>query len=645
MDSLTTVRADAYAIEKIFDTPIQYRVPLYQRPYVWERDVEDPSEDRLTPFWEDVRDTVTRYLARQAHIERGVPEDDLAIFADHFFGAVVLGRLDKSFGGIPHQEVIDGQQRFTTAQLLIAAAHRVAQRNGFDTTAAVLRDLYLNPDKHEPQPHEQPKLWPTNANQRAYAAVMDPEGPRPIADDPTNRIQEAYAYFDEELNSWLEEIPADQREDHMKALHRVLRVHLKFVVIELEEGDNAQEIFESLNAQGTPLLAIDLIKNHVFRRFAEAKLQLDELDERLWRELDLKWWRREQRQGRFKRPRVELFLMHWLTMRKRDEVPALGLFVEFQRQFRPAEVPDTEIAEFIAQFIADARLYRSFHSLPEGTFARRFFDRLELLDTTTLYPLILWLFIAEREGRLTADERNQALAALESWVVRRMICDYTPKNYNRIVIDLLKILEDSDERPHEIVIRFLREATVDTEKWPTDEILYQALMRQPLYSRVRPVRRVRLLLEACELERRLASGGFAEMAAQEAPQLGLHLTVEHVLPQAWEDHWPLPSPEEVEEWGELGPDEDMEVERLATREKCVHLLGNLTLVTKKLNPSVGNAAWPQKRKALDDHSILHLNRDLVRHNHDLWTDWKVAERTRELQRLIARHWPGPEARS
>jgi hypothetical protein len=199
------VQADAYAIEKIFDTPIQYRVPLYQRPYVWERNVEDPSEDRLTPFWEDVHETVARYITREEHIEKGVPENELTAFTDHFFGAVVLGKLDKSFGGIPHQQVIDGQQRFTTAQLLIAAAHRMAARNGFETTAEALRDLYLNPDKHEPRPHEHAKLWPTNANRAAYSAVMGPDDPHDAPDDPNNRIQEAYAYFEEALAEWIEE--------------------------------------------------------------------------------------------------------------------------------------------------------------------------------------------------------------------------------------------------------------------------------------------------------------------------------------------------------------------------------------------------------------------------------------------------------
>lgn len=459
------MKADAYPVEKIFDTPIQYRVPLYQRPYVWKRDIEDPSDDRLTPFWEDVRDTISRYLKRQELIAQGVDEHDLVAFTDHFFGAVVLDKATKPFGGISHQEVIDGQQRFTTAQLIIAAAQRLAEKHEFGGTADALRDLRRNADKHDPKPNERHKLWPTNVNRAAYEAVMDAAGPLTVPDDPTNRIQEAYAFFAGELDEWLEDIAGDDRERHVKALNRVLRVHLKFVIIELEEGDNAQEIFESLNAQGTPLLAIDLVKNHVFRRGAapEANLNLDDLDRNVWRELDAPWWRREQRQGRFKRPRAELFLMHWLTVRKLDDVPAGGLFVEFQREALPDTLPPAEIGAFVNGFIADAKLYRSLYSQPVGSVPRRFLDRLELLDTTTLYPVILRLFIAQRDGQLTADDRDAALRALESWVVRRMICDYTAKNYNRTAIDLLKAIDKAKAQPHLAVLRLLRDAKAETD--------------------------------------------------------------------------------------------------------------------------------------------------------------------------------------
>lgn len=397
------MKADAYTVGELFDIPIQYRVPLYQRPYVWERDVEDPSEDRLTPFWEDVRDTVSRYVARQEHISGGVPEDELATFTDHFFGAVVLGQLDKSFSGIPYQQ--------------------------------------------------------------------------------------------------------------------------------------------------------------------------------------------------------------------------------------------DQIRDFIEEFITDAKLYRSFDSLPEGTTPRRFFDRLGLLDTTTLYPVALRLFAAERDGELTAVERDEALRALESWVVRRMVCDFTSKNYNRTAVELLKAIEASVDRPHAAVVDFLRNGTVDTEVWPRDESVLSALTDRPLYNRIKPVRRVRLLLEACELERRLEGNGFTEMKEQEAPQLDLNLTIEHILPQSWQEHWSVGSlMSHLPAWENTG---SLEMDLQTRREAHVHLLGNLTLVTKKLNPSVGRSSWTTKRKALDDHSILQLNRDLVRNYEEDWNEEGIDERGRQLATLISRHWPGP----
>jgi Protein of unknown function DUF262/Protein of unknown function (DUF1524) len=631
---LRAMRADAYSVESIFDAPVQYRVPLYQRPYVWRQNLEDPSDDRLTPFWEDVRDTVSRFLKRDELLAQGAVENELVAFTDHFFGAVVLDKAARVFGGVPHQEVIDGQQRFTTAQLMIAAAERLAANHGFEPIADALRDLRLNAVKYDPKPFELHKLCPTHLNRVAYEAVMDSDGPLPVADDGSNWIREAYDYFASELDDWLADIPNSDRERQVKALQRVLRFHLKFVIIELEEGDNAQEIFESLNAQGTPLLAIDLVKNYVFRRATapDAHINLDELNRDVWRELDDAWWRKEQRQGRFKRPRIELFLMHWLTLRKKDDVPAGGLFVEFQNEGLAASLPDGNVREEIEGFIEDAKLYRSLSKQPAGSVPRRFLDRLELMDTTTLYPVILRLFIAERDGLLAAADRDDVLRSLESWVVRRMISDYTAKNYNRTAVNLLQEIDENPESPHLPVIRFLRDATTDVELWPDDALVRRTLVDRPLYNRLKPVRRVRMLLEACEIERRLASGGYAEMHEQAAPQLGMYLTVEHVLPQKWRTHWPVePAPVETEH-----------LEREADREMHVHRLGNLTLVTKRLNPAVGNAAWAAKRAALDKHSIMHLNRDLVREHPDSWAESDVDLRGAALANLIIKHWPGPD---
>jgi len=52
---------------------------------------------------------------------------------------------------------------------------------------------------------------------------------------------------------------------------------LKVVSITLEADDNAQVIFETLNARGTPLLALDLVKNAAFHQAARQGRDTDTL--------------------------------------------------------------------------------------------------------------------------------------------------------------------------------------------------------------------------------------------------------------------------------------------------------------------------------------------------------------------------------
>jgi hypothetical protein len=45
------------------------------------------------------------------------------------------------------------------------------------------------------------------------------------------------------------------------------------------------------------------------------------------------------------------------------------------------------------------------------------------------------------------------------------------------------------------------------------------------------------------------------------------------------------------------------------RDQLKHTLGNLTLLTKKLNPSVSNSGWTMKRAEITKQSKLNLNRE------------------------------------
>ena len=193
----------------------------------------------------------------------------------------------------------------------LAAAANVARAWRAEDAADLLSELVRNNEK-KVKGDALFKVWPTNSNRAAFSAVMRPGGPPPDReDDAHNRIDEAYAYFARRIEDWLSEDDPDDRpiEERLRILRVTLGDLLKLVSITLEPGDNAQVIFETLNARGTPLLALDLVKNAMFQEASRQGQDVDSLYEGRWKPvLDDDYWRIERRQGRLKRPQGELFL-------------------------------------------------------------------------------------------------------------------------------------------------------------------------------------------------------------------------------------------------------------------------------------------------------------------------------------------------
>src|SRR5439155_4380503 len=102
-------------------------------------------------------------------------------------------------------------------------------------------------------------------------------------------------FFKSQLRDWLGETQVDERrrlEDFLTALKR----WLVLVEIRLEPDDDPQQIFETLNSLGTPLLNADLVKNLLFRGMSDTDAM--RLYERTWRQFEDKalFWRDRVRQ-------------------------------------------------------------------------------------------------------------------------------------------------------------------------------------------------------------------------------------------------------------------------------------------------------------------------------------------------------------
>lgn len=95
--------ANTKSVKSLFNGPISYRIPPFQRPYCWN------LERQWEPLWEDIKRLAERHGSDDA-------------VTPHFMGAIVLQPLSSSTGEVTKRFVIDGQQRLVTIQLLLKAA-------------------------------------------------------------------------------------------------------------------------------------------------------------------------------------------------------------------------------------------------------------------------------------------------------------------------------------------------------------------------------------------------------------------------------------------------------------------------------------------------------------------------------------------
>ncbi len=629
------MKPSTHTVQQVFEQDVRYVVPLYQRPYVWDEDKQ------WAPLWDDI----TALLAHQEGA-------GLAGLWSHFLGAIVLDQEQTVPGQIPRYTVIDGQQRLTTLQLLLAAAARSLAEVGAADDSTLLRELVAN-NPLRTKGSDQLKVWPTNANQAAFKAVMAPDGPpRGHDNDPNNLIDEAFAYFAGRTLEYLtgvneQDIPDDETEVQADAsaeaaqqqdgispaiaaraerLRITLCDLLKVVSITLEADDNAQAIFETLNARGTPLLALDLVKNAVFHQASRQGLTseaVDELYEKVWQpELERDYWRQNRRQGRLFRPTGELFLMHWLTMHLERVIPATELFPTFRQYVLTAKAA---AAALIRELCEDARTMRSFDAPEADTPEEEFFRRLGALDASTILPIVLLLF---RSPEVSEARRRRALRMLESWLARRALMRLTAKNYNRLVPRLVARMKEDLPHADDVLLEALSGGEGEISRWPHDEEFKDSLRSREVYG---TISQPRLVMALAGVEASLYTN------KTDVPQLASGLSLEHLLPQDWEEHWP---PRDAEGNFLEGEAYDKVAE---VRRARLHRLGNLTIVTKPLNSALSNSAWKAKRKELNAHSKLLLNARLA--ERDSWDEKAIDEHGSWLADTVAALWPGPEAAS
>ncbi len=540
----------------------RFIIPVYQRNYDWKK-------DNCEQLFNDLLGVV----------QTGRPS--------HFFGSIVASTEGDDY------IIIDGQQRLTTVSLLLLALMDLINEGKVEHTSAQLADKikedYLI-DKWQPE-ERKIKLKPVKNDMKAFNSLFSP------ADDriPDSNVTQNYLFFYDAIQG--SGVLADDLFDAVK----------KLIVIDitLEDGDDPQLIFESLNSTGLDLSEADKVRNYVLMGL-EQKLQ-----ERLYES----YWNKIEELTEYQ---VSEFIRQYLTL-KLGKWPNIN---DVYRTFkRVAPSSGAGLEPLLADMLAQARFSSQITNASVGI---RSIDsvlkRLSLLEMTVVNPFLFALLERFQAGKIDEDGMNRVLGAIESYLFRRLVCEVPTNALNKVFAtlnnDALKITEDESDYADAVV--YVLERKTAAGRFPTDQEFEERVRTRDFYN-MRPKNKVYCF-------NRLENGDSYETV--NVPELMLAkehgLSVEHVMPQTLTEAWKK----------DLGPD------YAQIHATWKNRIANLTLTA--YNPQYSNRPFREKLTMKDGFrdSPLPLNKWIAQQ--EKWTLDELEARGDAMAERFVELWPYPE---
>lgn len=613
--------AKTYPLQDILKPERRYIIPTFQRDYEWTLD----GQWRL--LFEDLESTADRLLdVRTSGAEGSTLKSKEQSISPHFLGAIVCASLPFATGGVALRSVIDGQQRLTTIQLLIRGLLDVLLEAESERAKSVRRMLF-NPSDVIESPDEVYKLWPRRKDRELWPVALRDEVPD-YREKSDHLYLQARRFFSESSREYATNDDGKVDPARLSALADALSGLFKLVVIDLDDNDDAQVIFEVLNGRQTPLSAIDLVKNLLFLRGEVAEDDVERLYDQYWAQFDETWWKETVGRGHAQRGRRDVLLSVWLTAATGTEANVGHLYRE-ARDYLDNGLSTEDVLKQLGTF-ADA--YEVIYGVQpaENEQLAVAYERIRALDITTAVPLLAW-FRTLHTSVLTSSDHVRAARAVESWALRRAYTGAQTRGYGTHLTRVLREAKLAAEKDHDVADAVINGLKGGVLTWPSNQDVHDAFLTRKFYGMTQA--RIRLLL-----------GGIDHLLRSEDPREPTaairydNLQIEHVMPRAWEEHWPILDAEgQAVERNESDP---AWLNLSAERRRAIDRIGNLTLVTGNFNGTVSNLGWSAKRPEFEMQKSLVINYAIARAEN--WSESTIADRATTLAAAASRLWPAPE---
>lgn len=550
-------------IEYMEGSKKRFIIPVYQRNYDWK-----------TENCKQLYDDLVKVIKNKRR--------------SHFFGSLVS--VYEPSGRNTEFLVIDGQQRLTTVSLLLLAMYNLI-KSGIITP----KDAYLDKqiyedflvDKYQPE-ETRIKLKPVKNDQKAFGKLFN---------DAREHIRESnlttnYNYFYERIQK--QEISIDELFDAI--------CRLEIINITLNNEDNPQLIFESLNSTGLDLSEGDKIRNFILMGLP-SKEQDEYYD---------KYWNRIEECTKYD---VSSFVRDYLSI-KRLEIPSQKkIYISFKDYVDQKSI---ETEELLKDLLAYAKRYEI---LLSGGTENKALDaciyRLNRLETTVTRPFFLEVLRLYDENKLDISEVSEIFLITENYLFRRAICDLPTNALNKIFSTLHREITryEGNDLGYVEKFKYALLSKKDRASFPDDDEFAERFTERPIYqmNSKNKIYIMERLENYSTLEDKDVYGHYDD---------GTY-SIEHIMPQHLTPAWIKVLGEDYEEIHEM----------------WLHRIANLTLTA--YNSKYSNSTFEEKKSMKNgfEDSGIRMNTYIAKK--DRWTLSELEERNQYLMGRALEIWAAP----
>ncbi len=612
----------------LFAPKRQYRIPLYQRHYVWDRNNWDT-------LWTDIE--------AKLDCRRNSEEP----FNRHFTGTILTYQDRSEDNLLPPYQILDGQQRLITFQIILCAIRDICLSNDYTVGSG---SRVPSPDsliKYQGSDKRYNKLCPKEGfDEKAFRALAAPEETQ---EEPSENhlIHRAYRYFKCKIQECVEENFAE-----IDLLYEAVVLDFDMVQINLKDRGDLEKIFASLNATGRMLDEFDRLRMDLFLRAGKNE---DRLYRDHWMHFDTEcYWE--------KGGKSEIFFQHFLQAKvdpacfQTQDGKEVKAFDVYLKQYWPMLEPHQGIDYEFRQLKKYSRVYQKMND-PYSDIGQRmkFYNEFEI---DSLHPFILYIISEFSEFSISEDEpENECVISaadlelifdiLESYMMRRMLRWGSEDRY-KVVNSINDFFCKMREEKHFSLMDFLNHLTKSSNMRHEDQWTTNREVELALTERWHVEKGMRYILYRIELERR------KEEKIPEKIDFTEGLILHYIMPEKWENSWLLEGPDGSIQFKALFSDEyktetrswfDRPSQRglidesylkaftlAQDRKNRRRSVGNLTLVDE-----VGNQTKFDEKKQYFADSKFMISNDIANDYED-WDASQIDHRAEKLIKYFDKIW-------